>query len=391
MGNEKLSLPVSLFIDTNQYISNGYYFDKGVFSYISDYYRQGLLELYTHNVVIQEVESHIIADSESIASAYRKAYKESSRQLSALRDASDFGFFFSFPKSTGISNYIKERFQDYMKDNSYAVIDTYANADQLLESYFSAHPPFGPDKKKYEFPDAIIIQSLVKYCVDNEMNFIIISDDSDFEKALSAHPHFTVYKDIKSFLNDLNSTIDTVKTSLIREKWDSDIDRVYEYINEFLHDSSNLEFDEPEVDDLETTDLEIKDIDLESIDSIHGDVAEISLTVHAKIRVSYSTLNEGESAYDPEDDVYVYVVYDNFTENHDITFSVEITVNLDIVEYTLDMSDVNMSSRTVELDDDTRLDKRNTDAITQCPDCGCDITHKNNAGDGFCIRCSMNH
>jgi hypothetical protein len=87
------------------------------------------------------------------------------------------------------------------------------NADEIFRLYYSSKPPFSEGKKKYEFPDAIIIKTLDDWCLKNKKRIYVISNDNDFN-------HFKSYRLI--FRNNLSSMLSVI-TKFYDEKYNYNI------------------------------------------------------------------------------------------------------------------------------------------------------------------------
>ena len=102
----------------------------------------------------------------------------------------------------------------------------------------------------------------------------------------------------------------------------------------------------------------------------------------------YGTMEEIHNAVIP---VSISVSFDDNTK--DVTFVIEdIEVNVPDIE--LDQYTLKEESR-VRTDEPYRYyeneDENEEHAYTTCPACGCGIDHKNDGGNGFCIKCAPDH
>lgn len=71
-----LQYPLSVFIDTNIFISGKYNFNgNGYFSILKKLVRDGKIKLYIDNIVKQEVEKHIKSDIYAACAKYKKLVK----------------------------------------------------------------------------------------------------------------------------------------------------------------------------------------------------------------------------------------------------------------------------------------------------------------------------
>ncbi len=76
----------------------------------------------------------------------------------------------------------RETFDRFLKNKENIVFDNKINLNRLLSLYFNCSPPFGKkEDKKYEFPDAIALQSLEMFAEDKKYNIVVISNDADWK------------------------------------------------------------------------------------------------------------------------------------------------------------------------------------------------------------------
>lgn len=76
----------------------------------------------------------------------------------------------------------EKRFGDFVTNTGCEVLDDTAMVDvaTLFEAYFGQRPPFGPGKKKSEFPDALALNSLEKTALARGISILVVSKDGDW-------------------------------------------------------------------------------------------------------------------------------------------------------------------------------------------------------------------
>lgn len=397
-----LGMPIKVFLDTNVFISNGYNFTKGSLLYISNYIEQDLLELYIDSVVKNEVLNNIKKDSDEVYSEYKGAKKRSRRQISSLSDNDEFSGLFNFPTNEIISQCITKNFLDYIEQYNFTEIEPQINIVELLQDYFNQNAPFNGAGKKEEFPDAIIIQTILQYCRDNDCQMIVISNDNHFTVALGENDSVILYEDVRAFLTELNTYIHKTITDLLND-WNldkSEEKRIKDYICDLLYDSSNIVVEGAEGEDVEVEYINSLLLKLESIDYIEQTEARISISVEADFDIMYSLFNADESVYDPEDKVYIFEQFDVFYEQHKTTFTISADVTVYIDNDSFEINEFDQDFTEIELDDSTLLSRKTDKSeegdsdyaeITTCPDCGGKISRMNDGGNGFCIKCAHKH
>jgi hypothetical protein len=73
-------------------------------------------------------------------------------------------------------------FREFLTEIKAREVPLHADLDGLFNSYFAQTPPFS-DGKKSEFPDAIVLSSLRKWCSDSGKKIYAVSGDPDFKTA----------------------------------------------------------------------------------------------------------------------------------------------------------------------------------------------------------------
>lgn len=82
----------------------------------------------------------------------------------------------------GASAELEAQFQSLLADIGAREVPLHANLDELFEGYFAQSPPFSGGKKS-EFPDAVVLSSLRKWCSESGKKLYAVSGDPDFKIA----------------------------------------------------------------------------------------------------------------------------------------------------------------------------------------------------------------
>ena len=57
--------------------------------------------------------------------------------------------------------------------------DTPPDLGTMMDDYFAGRPPFGPGKKKSEFPDALVVSALRGWCAAKGARIYVVAEDGD--------------------------------------------------------------------------------------------------------------------------------------------------------------------------------------------------------------------
>lgn len=206
-----------------------------------------------------------------------------------------------------------------------AFILPYPNPEDIFEQYFSNQPPFSESgDKKSEFPDAFVIASIKQYLSSHlTSSVLVISDDSDWKKALAEVPRIFFANSISQGMKILHSSeniipiFTTIKNDLEKE--------VLFHAESECYELNNFESVD---DDVEITSIEVQEI---SDDIIPLKISETSilLRTYARLKLSGNStvLDELRSYWDKEDGQYLFVAYNDISFDNGLA-EVEIEVNI---------------------------------------------------------------
>lgn len=202
-------------------------------------------------------------------------------------------------------NYLKNKFENFLKNNSIEIIPSEFNQHELIDMYFNTKAPFS-EQKKHEFPDAIILLSLLQYSKDKNKELIIVSNDNGFE-LFCENKGIKHYKYISDVINQLN--IENIEKEIIYiynnsfEKIKQKIiDEIKSNTDEFILYSYDS-IDEVYVDNIEIIDINIENVNIINID-IDSYLIEVEINTNIAFNLNASYADENNMHYDKEDNVY---------------------------------------------------------------------------------------
>jgi len=196
----------------------------------------------------------------------------------------------------------------FFKDCLYEVIP-YNNVDieLIFDHYFNEYAPFSTkEKKKSEFPDAFVIQSIKDFVSKTRNKIIIVSNDPDWENSFLDNEHIVFMNKIHEALNYINEINRNNSAQYYFELVEEELYKLL--INE-IENASFYDVNSPETKDVEIDDVgvkEITDICLLSVDDyevIISGVAEAEISIHANV------FDEGNSFWDNEENAYIIKEY----------------------------------------------------------------------------------
>src|SRR6185369_7921559 len=79
---------------------------------------------------------------------------------------------------------LEQAFDSFMRATKAITVPTVTTLDDIISDYFARRPPFS-EKKKAEFPDAIVVASLRAWCVKRNVKAYVVSGDDDLKHCCS--------------------------------------------------------------------------------------------------------------------------------------------------------------------------------------------------------------
>lgn len=166
-----------VFIDTQAFRRARFDWNGRSLSKLAEFARQGQLRLLVTDVTVREVKSQL---RELLTEANSSLAKHSGilEQLGAsvaverVRD-----------QATALGT-LETAFDEFLK-RTYAVsVPLISDVKGVLDDYFARRPPFST-KKKHEFPDAISIASVRRWCEQSHSAAYVVSEDPDLRECCS--------------------------------------------------------------------------------------------------------------------------------------------------------------------------------------------------------------
>ena len=379
-----LNHPISIFLDTNIFISQKYDFSdtkNSDFNNLVKMVNDGKIKLYISQIVEHEVKKHIKEDIFEIFKEVKKSrnivLKKFSKNYSQTSVLSNLFSFYNLKKDD-ISEEIISKFDKFLKDSKVCKLDC-KNIDpqQIIVDYMDSNPPFeNKEKKKYEFPDAFMIAKLKRSF--NEKNPIyVITKDEGFKKAIEniagLEGKYDNLKEVFDLINRENEIYNEIKEFLSNSTHTTEIlEKLKEEIKDKLESNSievdGMRYDRKgicggfEYEDTEIENVDINNFEFKSVDMITDDEVIVSVEVNTLILVICSFLDEENSIWDPEEKEYMFSTWKNIKEEHKVDINCELTfsiVNSDEKNqkrnYELENIDVDLAN--LMLNEDTKIDE----------------------------------
>ncbi len=299
----------NVYIDTEVFISNNF-FNSTNLQRLFQFGKDQTVNLFLTEITKNEIQSNIrdqLLNSQNDINHFKKNISNKNKILKNLETFKpyldipkldiDLDFKDLSKKLDDLIVYGKVRFIPYDK----------ADIKVVIESYFKQLPPFSGGKKKYEFPDAIVLSSLENWCKENNQKIYFISSDADFKSYPSKY--IIILPDLKSLLDKINRQLDIDRKKI---EW---ISSVFEYNEHTVIEKINDKFIETIYDEIgyliEATDIEVIETTLFEPSFVQENssddeyIFQLDFDINFTAQIIYD--DHSLSFYDKEDDRYYNV------------------------------------------------------------------------------------
>lgn len=207
----------TVFLDTQVFDTQLYDFDSLLLENFRSFASTGLINVITTEVTCGEIEARIDDKVEKSLHGLKSWLRE--RDSGILRHLGDrYSILFSKIKPAELAAILKKQFHDFL-DATHSIILPIGKIDgsQLVNSYFGAVAPFGPGRKKEQFPDAIALAVLRQWCEENESTLEVVSGDEDWKRACDGCKWLKHTEELKDLLAGLGIVAPAVTDALVDE------------------------------------------------------------------------------------------------------------------------------------------------------------------------------
>lgn len=185
-GFDKVKYPLFVTIDSNIFIACKFDFSNGsTLDLLAKNVANGKIKIVLSGIVIKEVEEHIKEAGDFICRKARDLRAEVLKKVSAdflIETGSD--DVLQIPNKVSFKTKSLEAWDGFLKRLQPEMLDLKnVNLERIIDDYFASNPPFEKkEAKRYEFPDAFIVNQISERFGDAE-TVAIVSNDKGFMSA----------------------------------------------------------------------------------------------------------------------------------------------------------------------------------------------------------------
>lgn len=157
---------------------------------LGDMGRKNYVKIYMTDIIYREVLSRFEKRLLEEGSKIDSVKKTIESHVRVLKNFSDYAAFFTLPEldMARLTDQFKRDFDEWISYADVKVLPTKGQTiERAMKDYFEGNPPFGPGKKKSEFPDAFNFYALDQYFKMGKKECYFVTHDTDFDEALSKH------------------------------------------------------------------------------------------------------------------------------------------------------------------------------------------------------------
>jgi hypothetical protein len=266
------------------------------------------------DIVYREVLNRIEKHANKAVNIYKKDKLNFEQEARILRNTSVLSDHFKIVNfkllKENAKKEIQEKFHQIIADFKIEIIDTsIVDIKEVLVDYFATKPPFKDGLKKHEFPDALSINAIKKWCEQTSNTIIHLSNDKDFDEY--KNDSIDSSHNLSSLLEFLFTENSDVQYEFITDIYKKSIGEVEVSVEKKLsEDLSSLAYSELENDafheDVEVDFLEINDFELEI--GVINEIKDESFSYEIKMNIIFSVeayyTDLSMAYYDKEDGVW---------------------------------------------------------------------------------------
>jgi len=297
-----------IFLDTSIFIKENFFAGNKLKAFLK-HEKESKIELLTTKITEKECFSNLDSFLTSSNFVLKKALKELSNKAKSFKNIETLNNLFNLNNTFDIEKekeILTEKFTNLLADHFSEIKIDNDKTSKIIDDYFNFQPPFKDGKKKHEFPDALVLNSLESWCKEKKQKIYVVADDEDMNSYESKY--LIPIKEYDKLLDQISFTFSdeniTQKIEGIIEE--NEIEILSRIEDEFTNDFPYSGFDESQGFEYETNDIESfkANIDWHSVLQVSENIATVELTIPVEYTAEISYEDKSLGWYDKEDDIW---------------------------------------------------------------------------------------
>ncbi|MFV0587973.1 PIN domain-containing protein [Bacteroides reticulotermitis] len=251
----------------------------------------GWINLYSNEIIIQEVKARIEKRILESKSCIKKFLKENEVPIRIFRNSDTAEWLATLRKGIDYDLEVSKLCQkiDKIVENTPITLIPYDTVDikSIFDKYFKEEPPFKEGLKKSEFPDAFVLASIEQWCKGGILQkMVIISSDKDWLSYKSSY--IIPVEDIETVLKFVAESKESMedRITFTDRLFDKNLDTVKQLIDKTLNEN-DLYFearDDSEIYQYKVSNITVTGLSLMDIEEKYAEYyVEISFSITADI------------------------------------------------------------------------------------------------------------
>lgn len=296
----------NIFIDTEVFISNNFFQNQNL-KRLAEFGNSETVNIFLTEITKNEIESNIKEHLMNAQHEINNFKKLISNKGKILKNLENFKPYIELPNLEINLNFdkISNELDEFIKNGKVKIIPfELANLKNVVNDYFNQKPPFSLGKKKYEFPDAIVLSAIENWCINNKEKIYAISNDPDFNGYVSNE--IIIVPNIKIMLDKINKQHQTDEINWINKVFELNKTKIIDEISlkfiDKLQDEIGFDI---HISDVSVVEIVLYDESLVEENVFYGENT-FQLDYDITFRAEFTYDDYTFSSYDREDDKYYF-------------------------------------------------------------------------------------
>lgn len=330
------------------------------------YCQMGLVRLFTCDVVVREVKSHLVSELKEQYNSIQRTIESKPLSLLKKKEAP----VIDLPKLEHLEERLLSQFDEYLEETDCEVIESkQVQLAEVLDDYFNEIPPFEEkNKKKHEFPDSVIIKAIKTFFQQIPERLYVVTNDGGWKAAFSGDKKFEVFDNLEEMLKTVSQFCKEPYAdkyiSFLSDHSDEIVEKIKDRLENDIEWFEKVGTDVIELDEVfefEVERIRLRDNDFEYV-SKDGATVNLSAEVYIKLQYTYNDYT-GSFQDDETGDLY-NVSSGEMMERH--KFYLVLSVGIDAEGDDMELSDYAFDD--FDLDDHGTLLERKNEEYMEEPD-----------------------
>jgi hypothetical protein len=342
----------NIFLDTSTFEQNNFLIGKKL-NTLLNHTGDNSINVFSSEIAIKELKERVRKKIAKAKAEIKKFRNTKPKSVEIFRNTETYEIFDQVWKIKFDDEVekINLKIDDLIKNTPIQLIETNGiDIDEVFNKYFNNKAPFKEGDKKYEFPDAFILASIEKWCIENNSKMIIISNDKDW---LNYESKFIIkIKELDELLikiaNHKEITLKEQKLEFIQKIYSTSFEHLEKELNEFIENHGYLDTGEADLIKYEISEFVWGKHD---ITDLGEEYAKLKANVNIKIKVWVSYEDYSKGYYDNEDNVWHFVetIKDTFEKEIEVPIRLEVVFELESKDYDINIETLN-NDETIRLE-----------------------------------------